>query len=272
MKRQIKVLIAFLFVFLIIVFAYSGFQIYDTLHNYHVSEEKNNGLSGQFVFPAVTLAPIPEQEQTQQTVEESPISVDFDALLAQSQDVVGWLYCPDTPINYVVAQGSDNDYYLHRFIDGSYSVSGTLFVDWLCSGSFASRNTIIYGHNMKDGSMLACIHNYNDQAYYDSHPVMYLNTPEQDYKLELFAGYITEATDAASYTIGYVDDQSFLLNISQMQARSDFRSDVTITSADSIVTLSTCTYEYNNARYVLVGKLVPIGASGTVPVSDAPVG
>lgn len=270
MKRQVKVLIASLLILLICVFAYSGYQIYDTLHNYHVSNEKNDGLSGQVVFPSVTLAPIPGTET--QPVEESPITVDFDALLAQSGDVIGWLYSENTPINYVVARGSDNDYYLHRFIDGSYSVSGTLFADWLCSRDFSSRNTVIYGHNMKNGTMLASIHNYNQQQYYDEHPVMYLNTPEQDYKVELFSGFITKATDSYTYTIGFVDDESFLTYIERMRAQSDFVSDVQVSADDSIVTLSTCTYEYNDARYVLMGKLVPIGSSKNIPIADVPVG
>ena len=274
MKKQIKVLLAVLIVVLLCVFAYSGYQVYDTLHNYHVSNQKNNGLRGQFVLPAVTLAPF--GNSASQAVEESPITVDFDELLKLNGDVIGWLYCEDTPIDNVVVRGSDNDYYLRRFLDGSYSASGTLFADWLCARDFSSRNTVIYGHNMNNGTMFASIRKYVDQEYYDEHPVLYLNTPEQDYKLEVFSGYITPSTDNVTYAIGFVDDESFMENIEIIRSRSNFQTDVTVTSEDRIVTLSTCTYEFNSARYVLVAKLVPIGtpsASAAGPsLADAPVG
>lgn len=254
MKKPLKIILSILFVVFICVFAFSGYKLYSTLHEYKVAEKMYDGLSSQFVTSGKTDDAQGEGDEER---EISPISVDFDTLLAQSEDVVGWLYCEETPINYPVAIAEDNFYYLQRFLDGSYNPSGTLFLDCLCERDFSGRNTVIYGHNMNDGSMFASLKSYNQQEYYDEHPVMYLNTPTQNYRIELFAGYVTSAS-SDTYTIGFVDDAAFQAYLDKMRSQSDFTSDVELSPEDRIVTLSTCSYEYYDARYVVQGRLIPI--------------
>lgn len=270
LKKQVKILIGFLCFFFVCVFAYSGFRLFGILHDYSSAKKQHSGLSNQYVT-AATANPGGVQYQNGSGVntETSPISVDFDALLAQNPDVKAWLYSEGTTINYVVAQSSDNDYYLRRFLDGTYSTGGTLFIDWMCGGDFSSRNTVIYGHNMHDGSMFASLLSYQNDGYYEEHPVLYLNTPKQDYKIEVFAGFVTPATSDA-YSIGFSSDEYYQSFLDKMCAQSDFQTDVEVTSEDRIVTLSTCSYVYSDARYVVMGKLVPIG--GTVPDFSSAVG
>lgn len=257
MKRPIKILLAVLCLIFLCIFGYSGYQLYTTFHEYKVAEEMYDGMSNQFVSQS-TKTPIVRDSLDPLAFEEhSPISVDFDALTATNSDVVGWIYSEDTVINYPIARAEDNAYYLHRFIDGTYNPNGTLFVDYLCNGDFSSKNTLVYGHNMNDGSMFASLRKYVDQEYYDAHPKLYLNTPEQNYRIELFAGYITDA-DSETYTISWADESQFLPYIDRMKAQSTFRSDVEVAQDDLIITLSTCSYEYYDARYVVQGKLVPI--------------
>ena len=262
MSKSLKVLLVLLCFVFVGIFVISGYQLISTLGEYKAAQDTYENVSNQFVSAAPTATPAPVEtgsgEVTEPEVELSPINVDFAALLAQNTDVRGWIYCEGTMLNYPIAQGKDNDYYLERLIDGTWNPSGTLFMDFRNAPDFTSFNTLIYGHNMNDGSMLHMIRKYVDQAYYDAHPVFYLNTTEKNYKVELFSGYITDA-ESDAYTMGFPDEQSYLNFIDKLLRRSNFDSPVEPTAADRIVTFSTCSYEYDNARYVLHGRLVPIG-------------
>ncbi len=254
MKKPVKIFFGILSVVFVCIFLFSAYRLYGMMHEYKVAENKNDGIRKQYV---TTRMPETLLKDSGIILEDSPIEVDFDALLAQNSEVNGWLYCADSPINYPVAQGKDNDYYLHRLIDGSYSGGGTLFLDFFCEKDYAGRNSVVYGHHMNDGSMFASLSKFRDQAYYDAHPVMYLNTPNQNFRLDLFSGYITNA-NSDSYTIGFLDDEAFQQYLDKICSQSDFESTVQVTAQDRIVTLSTCSYEFENARYVVHGKLVPI--------------
>ncbi|MBQ4451264.1 MAG: class B sortase [Clostridia bacterium] len=191
------------------------------------------------------------------TPEPAPISVDFDSLLAINSDVAGWLYCPDSVISYPVVQGADNQYYLHHKLDGSYGYSGPLFLDVACSRTLEDENTLVYGHNMKDGSMFRSLFSYREQDYYAAHPSMWLLTPEGDYRVDLFAGFVTKAGDwAYQIHFGNADDREDFLN--RALENSEFAADFVPGPEDRIVTLSTCDYSFNNARFVVLGALRPL--------------
>lgn len=261
MNKTVKILLIVLCVVCLGVFCYSGYQLFSTLNEYKVAQRSYDKLSEEFVTtdtPAPTEAPVTEVEDAQDK-EVSPISVDFEKLLAQNEDVCGWLYSADTVINYPVAQGSDNNEYLHHLLDGTYNSSGTLFVDCECGPEFSGTNTVIYGHNMKDGSMFNSLTNYKDQSYYDAHPVLYLNTPTINYKIEVFSAYICNY-DSDTYTRDFYSAEDYAAWLAKMSSQSDFVSDVEVTANDRVVTLSTCTYEYDNARFVVQGKLVALDA------------
>lgn len=181
--------------------------------------------------------------------EEQTISVDFEQLTAKYPDVVGWLYCEGTPINYPVMQSDDNDYYLRRLPDGSYNTAGSLFADYRCGEIGETNNYIIYGHNMKNGTMFSSLTKYKSQSYYDEHPVLYFITPGADYKIELIAGFVSKPTGEV-----YNTKQTFE-QILEYCSLSTFVSDVKLDEEDAYITLSTCSYEYENARYVVIGTL-----------------
>ena len=154
-------------------------------------------------------------------------------------------------------QAEDNFYYLHRFIDGQYNASGSLFHDCTCYGDFSGKNTVLYGHNMNDGSMLASIRNYKDQEYYNEHPVMYLNTPTQNYKIEIFSAYTTDA-ESDTYKMFFESEADFARNLDDWRVQSLVSTNVDVSVDDRVITLSTCTYEFYNARFVIQGKLTPV--------------
>ncbi|MBE6919531.1 MAG: class B sortase [Ruminococcaceae bacterium] len=179
------------------------------------------------------------------------IEVDFEAVSELNDDIVAWIYCPNTKINYPIVQGRDNDYYLYRLLDGTWNNNGTIFMDYQNSADFSDPNTLIYGHNMKSGGMFHAVIDYKQQSFYDEHPYMYIMTPEQNYRLDLFAGCVVDSIGDI-YDFNPSEDV-----IKACIANSTFDSPIDYPT-HKVVTLSTCTYEYNDARYVVLGELVPL--------------
>lgn len=197
-----------------------------------------------------------ESDAKQLPNETAPIEVDFEVLLEKNEDIIGWLYSEDTPINLPVVQSTDNDYYLRRLVDGTWNSSGTLFADYRNAGDFTDSNTVIYGHNMKNKEMFGTLPYYKEQSYFEEHPAMWLLTPNGDYKIELLAGYVTPTTsDVYSFD---QSEEDVLATVQQAMEKSTFAAEVEIAQGDRFITLSTCSYEYDNARYVLIGRLIPL--------------
>ncbi len=201
--------------------------------------------------------------------EKPPISVDFQKLQEINGDVAGWIYCEGTPINYPVMKGADNDFYLRHSYDGAGSRSGSIFVEAANRPGFDDANTILYGHHMKDGSMFASLEKWADQGFYEEHPKMWLLTPAQDYKIILFSGYTTAANSEA-YTVFTDSGKELKEYMEKCIGKSDFKTDVldringeegadSENITDKCIVLSTCSYVFEDARYVVHGFLVPVG-------------
>lgn len=180
-----------------------------------------------------------------------PISVDFKTLKAENEDVVGWIYCEDTPINYPILQSEKNSFYLHHQPDKTYNASGSIFLDCKNAPDFSDVKSIIYGHNMRLGTMFGSLKNYKQQEYYDEHPVMYLFTPDGDYMIELFAGIVISGR-SETYNVT-IDDRESL--IEKAMTESTFAAEVKVTDEDQFLLLSTCSYEFANGRYMLLGVM-----------------
>ena len=193
-----------------------------------------------------------------------PEKIDFDRLRDVSEDAAAWLLSPGTPINYAVAQGEDNDYYLRRLLDGTYAGGGTLFIDCRCAADFTDWNTVIYGHYMEDGTMFAELAKYQDPDYYRKHPEMYLYLPGKRLRLELIAGYTTDVSDELYSLPASQEARDKVLE--EAIGRSSFVSGVTAGEEDRLVTLSTCSYVYEDARYVVLARIAD-GESGTASES-----
>ncbi len=232
-------------------------QIYDTYRQDQNSENTYEQMAQYVLCPEENhLSVIPEVDAA---LEEDTriLEIDFAALKEASPDLVGWLYCPDTVISYPVVQGEDNVYYLNHLADRSENRGGSLFMDYQNQKDFGDENTLIYGHHMASGKMFASLVLYGDQAYYEAHPVIYLITEEEEYRLELFAGY-TVTVDSEAYTLRFGSKESFAIWLEQTREFSDFRSETEVNENDNIVTLSTCAYSFQNARYVVHGKLIKL--------------
>ena len=166
-------------------------------------------------------------------------------------DAIGWLYIPDSLINYPIMQGGDNDFYLHHAYDGSSLKSGSIFLDYRCENRFMNPINIVYGHNMQNGSMFAGLLSFADSAYFDSHRYGWLSTPEAVYRVDFFscvkANMYDELYDGSTPINDWL---SHLYNASVVWENADFSEN------DRFISLSTCSYEFENARTILTGKLV----------------
>lgn len=187
----------------------------------------------------------------------APIDIDFDALRAANPDVVGWIYCEGTQIDFPVLKGNDNDFYLRRNWKREDDFCGSIFVDADASDGFADARTVVYGHHMNDNLMFASLEEWGNQGFYEEHPVMWLLTPDGDYKMELVAGeHIPAESDA--YVPAKEHDEAFSSWLTSYVASSDFKASAEANPKANYVMLSTCAYVYENARFTLLGKLVAI--------------
>ena len=260
-RNTVKLILIVLCIILLCVFVYSGYKIITTIQGYKQAEKTYTEVANQFATVVASPTPVPvESEQPQGDgidPEVSPLNIDFAGLRAQSTDYVGWIYSPNTVINYPIAYTDDNFYYLDHIPGEIQNANGTIFIDCRNASDFSDQNTCVYGHNMNDGSMFASLRNYRDANYYPEHPVIYLSTPDFNYRLDLIAGFITEPTSFA-YASNFDSPEQFMGHIELIKDLSTFKSDVEVNETDKIVTLSTCTYERDDGRYVVVGKLTRI--------------
>lgn len=211
----------------------------------------------QAVRQAETAAPPPApdaQAEPDPPLEPAPITVDFAALKKNNSDVAGWLYCQDTPIDLPIVACADNETYLHHIFDGTPNNTGTLFVDCRNAGDFSDAITVVYGHNMKNGTMFGTLTRYKNQDYYDAHPVLWLLTPGGNFQILPVAGCVVPA-DSAFYAIGHTGKAACAL-VRQAMADSTFAAPEEIAEGDRFLVLSTCSYEFENARFLLIGRMV----------------
>ncbi len=243
---------------LLCVFGYSAYRIFSTLKGYQEAEETYTEITQNVVTVVASPTPVPEEEKKPDVDPEvSPIVVDFEALRNTSSDYVAYIYCPDTKINYPVAYTDNNFYYIDHIPPDTVNANGTIFIDCRNASDFSDQNTCIYGHNMNDGSMFATLRDYREEGFYAEHPVMYISTPEFNYRIDLIAGFVTEPTSFA-YAGKFESEEQFEAHVELCRDLSTFQSDVEVGPEDHIVTLSTCTYEIDDGRYVVVGKLTKI--------------
>ena len=192
--------------------------------------------------------PAPQEDPEQPRI---PLQVDFQALLDINPQAVGWLYCPDTVISYPVAQGENNSYYLTHLFDGTPNSAGSLFLDSGCEG-LEGKNSVIYGHYMKNGTLFGTLEEYQAQDYYQAHPLMYLLTPQGTLTIRLFSAYIAGPEDGA-WQLTFSSEEDYGTWLEERKALSLFDSSVTPTPSDRVITLSTCAYTFPNARFICHG-------------------
>jgi len=244
----------------------SGSKLRETQQIYQIGDESYASLTNLVRTPGLPASREPNAQAIVDDFGESvteavrtadvyipDMAIDFDILQSINPDAVAWLYCPDTAIDYPIVRAADYDYYLHHLPDRTYNANGTLFIDYNWT-DFSDQLTVVYGHNMKSGKMFGSLSNYKGQSYFDANPYLYLYTAEGiNYRIDLMYGCVIGA--------GQWRDRAFMFDVN-LDSLLDYASyNTTFTSGtqynkgDKIVALSTCSYEFDNARYVVVGVL-----------------
>ena len=216
---------------------------------------------------SVGSTPAPKEQTAEPTDpaagEEAPkeaqrqCSMDFSELQKINGDIIGWLYAEGTKIDYPVLHGEDNEYYLDHLYNKEYNSSGSLFADYRNHDDFSDQNTVVYGHHMANGTMFGSIELYRDQEFYEASPTMMLYTPAGDYLVELVSGTHESGYDEF-VSFQFQSDEEFMEYVDAIRSRSTFQSNVSVEPGDQLISLCTCAYVFDNARYMLVGKLVPL--------------
>lgn len=199
------------------------------------------------------------EESTEEEYEEEVSGIDWEGLWEINQDVYAWITVPGTVIDYPILQHeTDNTYYLNYNIDGSYGYPGCIYTENLNAKDFSDNNTVIYGHNMKAGTMFAGLHQFEDKEFFDAHPSVLIYTPERSYEYTIFASYIYDDRHLL-YSFDFANEdvyESYLENIQSMRdLNANFRSDVTVTKENKIITLVTCMSNQPDKRLLVQAVL-----------------
>lgn len=232
---------------------------------YKYIEEKNAGKEYEKLQQEVVKEepkPVEEPEPEPETESTVEIPIDFAALQQQNPDVYAWIQVPGTEVDYPILQSSnDNTYYLNHTIDGEEKKEGAIFTENYNTKTFEDPNTVIYGHDMKNGSMFQSIHKYMDRSFFDNNRDIVIYMPDQILHYKIFAAYLTDNRHLLmNYNFWSKDEyQQYLNSIFSMRDMNAFIDTSTeVTTEDKIITLSTCYAGISTQRYLVQAVLVSI--------------
>ncbi len=220
-----------------------------TIESNAVPEEQEELLPEETELRQEPVPLIPEPVIEEPVIEETAaflLELDLEILRQTNEDVLGWIYIPDTPIDYPLMRARDNQEYLNRAWDGTDNRFGSIFMECRNSHDFSDFNTLIYGHNMRTEHMFGSLREYESQEYSDAHPLIYIVTDEQVARYEVFAAYEAPVV-SDTYRLIFEDDARKQSALDFYLESSVIESDLIPTVDDRILTLSTCmgigTYE-----------------------------
>lgn len=199
----------------------------------------------------------------------------YAALYARNQDFVGWIKIDGLDISLPVVRGENNDKYLKTDFDGKSSKYGSIFMNCTNKVDSLNYNTTLFGHYMKDSKMFGNLMQYKSVNGYKKAPVIEFNTIYGDYKWKVFAVYITNGTSAGDdgYLFNYMftdlsTNDAVEEFLGEIKLRSLYYPNVDIAVSDKILTLSTCSYEFDEGRLVVMARMVRAGESAEVDTSN----
>lgn len=238
-RKKGSILTTIILIVAIGVFCFSAFQLYKIFHSYK---------EGNDAYEKIRDIAVKAEELDGETI----FSVDFDKLKEINPDTIGWIRFEEPSIiNYPVVHSHDNQEYLTKLFGEGKNTYGTLFVDKDNAGDFSDKNTFIYGHRMKSGSMFGKLEKYADEAFYKEHPYFYIYTSDgKESQYQIFAAGVVKDT-SESYNKQYEDEQEFTDYISYVKSKSNYDTGVEVPANAQIVSLSTCTVDSNEDRFLV---------------------
>lgn len=174
----------------------------------------------------------------------------FAELVKVNEDIVGWIKIDETRIDYPVVQAEDNDFYLNNDVNRKSNVAGSIFMDYRNKVGEANRNIILYGHDMKNKTMFAGLIDYESRWNFENKAMIEFDTIYGDAEWVIFSAYTTDSSFDYIKT-EFDSDEEFQGFLDTVQAKSLHASDVKATAKDTILTLSTCSSAYEDARFVV---------------------
>lgn len=264
-----------LIVLLVGVFLFSGTRVIVLLKEYERGEELQS--AAEEIVLANTATETPAAEETPATETETAVSegaepgvapgavvhdstsvwlnlMNLEALQEVNSDVCGWVYIPDTVVSYPILLGEDNSEYLYTAYNGESISSGSIFMDYRCSKDLSDFNTVIYGHNMRNGSMFASLNEYQNQEYYEANKSVYITLNGGTYRCEIFSAYVVDRVGTA-YTLDFADDAAKQTFLDEICAASEIEGSILPSVSDRILTLSTCTSSSRTNRMVVHARI-----------------
>lgn len=192
-------------------------------------------------------------------VEDDPVmdemaEINISALQQTNADVLGWIRIPDTEVDYPLLQGEDNEFYLQHTWEKTPNSVGSIFLEHLSSPDLTDFNTIIYGHNMGNGSMFSALEHYAMQKHWQTHPYVYIATEMDVYRYEIFA-FFRASVESITYGVEFQQDQKKADFLRNSANQTWIETGITPAVTDRIITLSTCSgADYSN-RYVVQARI-----------------
>jgi len=176
-------------------------------------------------------------------------------LYSKYEDYRGWIKVDNTNIDYPIVQGKDNSFYLDKDINKNYVSSGSIFMNYLNNG-FNDENTVLFGHHMRNKTMFAQLKKYKEKEFFYGNNDIEIEIEDgKTLKYKVFSAYVTDAND--NYITTNFDDKiKYKEFLEKIKNKSIHKSDIDVNEDDKIITLSTCSYEFNDARMVVHGKLL----------------
>lgn len=196
-----------------------------------------------------------EYNKADNSYEKIRVEKEEENLYDKYEDYRGWIKIDNTNINYPIVQGKDNSFYLDKDINKNYLSSGSIFMNYLNHG-FNDENTVLFGHHMRNKTMFAQLKKYKEKEFfYGDNDIVIEVENDKVLKYKVFSAYVTDSKDNYIKT-NFDDKDQYKEFLEDIKNKSLYKSDIDVNENDKIITLSTCSYEFNDARMVVHGKLL----------------
>jgi len=258
-KNTLKILQYVAGILVLAVFVvFSGYKLVTSIISDRRAEEEHQRLLDSVVAeqPQIPATAVTETDENGETIEilppqYPPLSIDMETLKEMNGDFRGWFYFPAVEVSYPVVQGEDNDYYLKHSFEDEKSNSGSIFMDCGASPDWSDRNTFVFGHNMRDGSMFGTFKNLvDDPSLLDVNPRFYIYTEDTVYTYEIFSYYMARK-DSNRYMV-FSSDENYDKYTGWAVDNSNYAFDVDLSERPNIVSLSTCYGSAGTSRRLLI--------------------
>lgn len=239
---------------------YFGFYCYESIRvdreNARLAKIKENERLNDMYQDQIVSEQVGDETRYYKVLEQ------YKSLYHQNQNLIGWLKIADTIIDYPVMQTGDNEYYQNHNINLEEDRNGTLFMDTACDIKLPSTNFIIYGHNMRSGKMFGSLDQYASEKFYEKHKIIEFDTIYEEGTYEVmyvFRSRVYRKDEVVFKYYQFIDansEEEFNSYMKEMADISLYDTGVTASFGDQLLTLSTCDYEEEDGRFVVVAKRV----------------